>query len=129
MGDGVKFSDKLRPFPLAPPVLNEDPGEYEEFVLPEVKELTPEELKQKVEECYEEVWGKVVSDAEEGVASLDDAKKVFAELKARVNGAEEAAEINEEVADGALDGAEKNDDDKVGKEAVQTLFLSNFDKL
>lgn len=29
---------------MAPPVLNEDPAEYEEFVLPVVKEMTPEEL-------------------------------------------------------------------------------------
>ena len=44
VGDGNKFSDKMRPFPLSPPVLNTDPAEYGEFVLPEVKELSPEEL-------------------------------------------------------------------------------------
>ena len=128
VGDGVKFTDKLRPFPLAPPVLNEDPGEYGEFVLPEVKELTPEEIKQKVEEGFDEAYGKVDGDGA-GAISADDAKKVFAELKAKVNGQEEPAEINEEAVDEILEGAEKNEDEKIAKEAIQALFINNFDKI
>ena len=121
VGDGIKFTDKLRPFPLAPPVLNEDPGEYGEFVLPEVKVLTPEEIKQKVDESFDEAYGKVDGDGA-GAISADDAKKVFAELKAKVNGQEEPAEVNEEAVDEILEGAEKNEDDKIAKEAVQALW-------
>ncbi len=127
VGDGIKFTDKLRPFPLAPPILNADPEEYEEFVLPEIKVLTPEEIKQKVEESFDELWGK--AGCEGDAASADDAKKVFAELKGRVNGAEEAAEVNEEAVDEILGGADKDDDDKIAKAAIQALFINNFEKI
>ena len=48
MGDALKFTDKVRPFPLSPPVLNMDPAEYDEFVLPEIKVLSPEEIAEKI---------------------------------------------------------------------------------
>jgi len=62
VGNGVKFSDEVRPFPISPPVLNLDPEEYGEFVMPDVKEFTPEEIKKKVEECFDEIWAKYDAD-------------------------------------------------------------------
>lgn len=59
VGDGTKFSDKMRPFPLSPPILNEDPTEYGEFVLPEVKEISPEELQAQIEAFFEEKWTEI----------------------------------------------------------------------
>jgi len=97
VGDGAKFTDKLRPFPLSPPVLNEDPSEFGEFVLPEVKEVSPEELQAQIEAAFEESWGGIDSEGA-GNLGVDDVKKIAAEIKAKMS-AQEEAEINEEAFD------------------------------
>ena len=43
VGDGLKFDHKLKPFPLEPPKMNDDDDEYEEFVLPDVKDVSEQE--------------------------------------------------------------------------------------
>jgi len=58
VGNGLKFSDKMSPFPQCPPVLNMDPAEYGEFVLPEIKVLSEEELLAEVENNFNECWDK-----------------------------------------------------------------------
>ena len=85
MGSGLKFSEKVKPFPVCPPELIVDPAEYGEFILPEIKVLTPEELKKELAKHYEECWEKVDAD-DDGNISKDDAKKVAAEIKAKMLG-------------------------------------------
>ena len=128
VGDGSKFSDKLKPFPLSPPVLNMDPTEYGEFVLPEIKVLTAEEIYAKIDADFDEVWGKHDTD-DAGFLGQDDIKKVAADIKAKVNGQEEAAEVNEEVVDSAFEKEEKNEDDKVAKDAVKNMMKAIFEQL
>ena len=121
VGDGNKFTDKMRPFPVKPPTLNLDPTEYGEFVLPEIKVMTPEEIKQKIGEAYDECWAKI--DGEDtGVMSLDDFKKLAAEIKAKVNGQEEPAEVSEEVADAAFNEGEKNEEGNMAKDFVKHIL-------
>jgi len=113
---------------VKPPTLNLDPTEYGEFVLPEIKVLTPEEIKQKIGEVYDECWAKI--DGEDtGVMSLDDFKKLAAEIKAKVNGQEEPAEVSEEVADAAFNEGEKNEEGNMAKDFVKHILTQCFDKL
>ena len=116
MGEGIKFTDKLRPFPLTPPMLNMDPVEYGEFVLPEVKVFTPEEITAHVEGCFEELWGKLEAD-EEGV-SKDDFKAMAGEMKGRLYEKGEPMEINEE----AFDAMCQELDEKIKKDEAQVLL-------
>ena len=128
VGDGTKKTEKLQPFPLLPPSLNLDPEEYGEFILPEIKELTPEEIKSKIEEMYDELWAK--HDSEEGgVLALDDIKKLAAEAKAKVEGKEEPGEIKEEAIDAAFEAGEKNEDGNMAKDNVKQLLIECYDKL
>ena len=128
VGDGSKFSDKLKPFPLAPPQLNMDPVEYGEFVLPEIKVLTFEEIGQKIEADFDEIWGKHDTD-DSGFLAEDDIKKLAADIKAKVNGKEEAEEVNEQAVAEAFGQAEKNEDDKLGKDLVKTIMINIFEQL
>ena len=118
----------MRPFPLSPPTLNEDPSEYGEFVLPEVKEVSPEELQAQIETAFDECWAGIDT---EGAGNLgtDDVKKLAGEVKAKVNGAEEAAEINEEAFDEAFGDVEKNEDGNVEKDACKAFLVANLSKL
>lgn len=97
VGTGLKFTEKVNPFPLSPPMLTSDPEEYGEFVLPEVKVLTPEELKAEIMKHYDECWSKQEAD-ENGNLGEDELKKVAADVKAKMNEKEED-EINEEAFD------------------------------
>mmetsp|Transcript_30633 Transcript_30633/g.37854 ORF Transcript_30633/g.37854 Transcript_30633/m.37854 type:complete len:475 (-) Transcript_30633:51-1475(-) len=127
-GDGIKFTDSPRPFPLAPPVLNLDPTEYGEFILPDIKILTPEEIKQKLEECFDDLWGKYDDDAS-GAIAVDDLKKLAAEVKGRINEAEAPIDVNEDAFEEAADALDKNDDDKVAKKAVKAMLETKFASL
>jgi len=118
----------MRPFPLSPPKLNLDPEEYGEFVLPEVKEVSPEELQAQIEAAFDECWGGVDADGA-GNLGADDVKKVAGEVKAKVNGAEEAAEINEEAFDEAFGEVAKNEEGNAEKDAVKAFLVANFAKL
>ena len=126
----MKFSGKvqLRPYPLAPPVLNDDPTEYGEFILPEVKVMTPEEITAKIEESYEELWGKY-GDNEAGAIGADEAKSLARDIKQKVTGAEEPPEINEEAFDEAFVDAQKNDEGNIEKDAMRAFIIANYDKL
>jgi len=128
VGDGTKFSDKMRPFPLSPPVLNADPGEYGEVVLPEVKELSPEELQAQIDAAFDECWGGIDTEGA-GNISADDVKKLAGEVKTKMAGAEEPVEINEEVFDEAFGDVEKNEEGNVGKEACKAFISANINKL
>ena len=101
VGNGLKFSEKLRPFPLSPPELNQDPAEYGEFVLPEPKVLSQEEIVTKVGDVFDEVWGKYDSvfdgGEESGTIEFDDTAKLAADIKGKINGSEEPLDVNTEV--------------------------------
>ena len=126
----MKFSGKvqLRPYPLSPPILNDDPTEYGEFILPDVKELTPEEIAAKIEESYEELWGKHDGDAA-GAIGADEAKSLAKDIKGKVIGAEEPPEINEEAFEEAFLDTQKNDEGNIEKDAFKAFIISFYDKL
>lgn len=50
-------------------------------------------------------------------------------MKAKVNGAEEAAEINEEAFDEAFGEVEKNEEGNVAKDACKAFIVANLAKL
>ena len=95
VGEGNKFSDSMRPFPLSPPVLNLDPTEYGEFVLPEIKVLTAEEISTKLNECFDELFAKFDEDGE-GAMPTDAVKALTSEVKGRINGNDGPMDLNEE---------------------------------
>ena len=128
MGDGIKFTDALRPFPLTPPVLNLDPQEYGEFVLPEVKEMSAAEIYAKIDECYDELWARFDTEGE-GEITVDDLKKLAAEVKGRVYGGDMAMDVNEEAMEEIVERLDKTEDDKVSKEATKALIESKFTTL
>lgn len=121
VGEGIKFTDKLRPFPLSPPILNLDPTEYGEFILPEVKVFTPEDISAKVNECFDEIWTKLDVDAADAL-SKDDLKALIGEVKARLHGKEEPMDVNEDEFAACV----KDIDDTVKKEDAKMML---FDKL
>ena len=127
VGNAMKFSGKeqLRPYPLSPPILNEDPTEYGEFILPDIKELTPEEITAKIEESYDELWGKYEGDA----IGADEAKSLARDIKGKVTGVEEPPEINEEAFEEAFNEAQKNDEGNIEKDACRAMIISIYDKL
>ena len=127
VGDGAKFSDKLRPFPLSPPILNEDPSEYAEFVLPEIKEVSPEELQAQIEAAFEESWIGIDTESA-GNLGPDDVKKIAAEVKAKVSGQEGEAEINEDAFESAFGDVEKNDEGNADKGACKNFIVTNLAK-
>lgn len=119
----------MRPFPLSPPTLNQDPTEYGEFILPEVKEVSPEELQAQIEAAFEECWAGIDTEGA-GNMGVDDVKKLAGEVKAKINGAEESpAEINEEAFDEAFSEVEKNDDGNAEKEACKAFLVANIANL
>ena len=128
MGDGIKFTDALRPFPLTPPVLNLDPQEYGEFVLPEVKEMSAAEIYAKIDECYDELWARFDTEGE-GEITVDDLKRLAAEVKGRVYGGDMAMDVNEEAMDEIVERLDKTEDDKVTKDASKALIESKFTTL
>ena len=127
VGEGTKY-EELRPFPLMPPVLILDPTEYGEFVLPEVKVLTPEEIKAKISACYDELWDKLDAD-KAGHLGAEALKKLAGELKAKINDKEEAMEVNEEAFDAALEPVAKDEDGNVTKVAAKAFLMANVEKL
>lgn len=123
VGEGIKFSDKLRPFPLAPPVLNLDPVEYGEFVLPEVKVFMLEEVAAKVNECFDEIWAKF--DAEGEGLSKDDFKVFVSEMKARLHGKEEPMDVVEDE----FAACTKDIEDKITKENAHEILINKLGSL
>lgn len=107
--------------------MNEDPSEYGEFVLPEIKEVSPEEIQAQLEAAFEECWGGLDADGA-GNLGTDDVKKLAAEVKAKMTGAEEA-EINEEAFDEAFGAVEKTEDGNTEKDKCKAFFIANFAKL
>ena len=83
VGNGQKFDEKTKPFPRFPPVLNQDPVEYGEYIPPVIKVLSPEEIIAKIESNFEECWNKFDS-KRDGNLGADDIKKVVAAIKAKV---------------------------------------------
>lgn len=128
VGSGLKMTDKVKPFPVCPPVLNTDEEEYGEFVLPEIKVISPEELRAEIEKHFEECWSKQEAD-ESGNLGDEDLKKVAGEIKAKMTGQEDAVEINEEAFDEAWAAVDKSEDGKVGKDAAKTLICNVYEKL
>jgi len=124
VGEGAKFCDKKRPFPLSPPILNLDPEEYGEFVLPEIKVFTPEDISAKVTECFEDLWAKADGEGE-GAISKDDLKAMAGELKARLHGKDEPMEINE----AEFKTAVTSEEDTVKKEDALAMFKSKLASL
>ena len=130
VGNAMKFSGKvqLRPYPLSPPILNEDPTEYGEFVLPDIKEMTPEEITAKIEESYDELWGKY-DGGDAGSIGGDEAKSLARDIKAKVTGAEEPPEINEDAFEEAFSEAQKNDEGNIEKDAYRAFIIAIYDRL
>ena len=128
VGEGNKYTDALRPFPLSPPVLNLDPTEYGEFVLPEIKELTPEEITAKLNEVFDELWAKY-DEAGTGSIEADDLKKLAADVKGRVNGNDVPIDVEEAGFADAEASLAKNDDDKYEKKDVKTMLDIRFSSL
>lgn len=56
-------------------------------------------------------------------------KKLAGEIKAKMNGAEEAAEINEEAFDEAFGDVVKNEEGNAEKDACKAFFVANLAKL
>ena len=132
VGDGIKFTDKLRPFPLSPPTLNNDPEEYGEFVLPEVKVLSPEEIQEKITQVYDDCWGKYDSKwngEESGAIELDDVKKLAADIKAKVEGKEEPGEVNDAAIEEAFADCEKDEEGNIGMATCKSLLISIYPNL
>ena len=107
VGNGQKFDEKTKPFPQFPPVLNQDPVEYGEYVLPEIKVMSPEEIRAKIENNFNDCWVKL-DQKRVGNLGADDIKKVATAIKAKVT-EKPQAEINEEAFDEAFEGVEKNE--------------------
>ena len=130
VGNAMKFSGKvqLRPYPLSPPILNDDPTEYGEFILPDIKELTPEEIAAKIEESYDELWGKY-DGGDAGAIGADDAKSLARDIKGKVTGAEEPPEINEDAFEEAFVDTQKNDEGNIEKDACKAFIISIYEKL
>ena len=126
VGEGCKFSDELRPFPLAPPSLNVDPVEYGEFVLPVVKVITKEMIKEAFAKNYDNLWDTVHRGKDNGL-TVETIKKLAGELKAKIHEKEDAMEVAEEAFDAAFENAEKDEDDKVAKAAAQTILIALFE--
>ena len=126
----MKFSGKvqLRPYPLSPPILNDDPTEYGEFILPDIKELTPEEIAAKIEESYDELWGKY-DGGDAGAIGADEAKSLARDIKGKVTGAEEPPEINEDAFEEAFVDTQKNDEGNIEKDACKAFIISIYGKL
>ena len=123
VGSGIKFTDKLRPFPLSPPVLNLDPTEYGEFILPEVKVFTPEEVAAKVNECFDELWAKF--DAQNEGLGKDEFKLFCSELKAKLHEKEEPMDVVEEEFNACAGDIE----DKITKDDAQALMIAKLGTL
>lgn len=71
-----------------------DPAEYGEFVLPEIKVFTNEDIDAKVNEFFSALWIKLDT-ANAGTLSKDDLKTLVGEMKARLHDKEEPMEVNE----------------------------------
>ena len=131
VGDGIKFTDKVKPYPMAPPTLTEDLEEYGEFVLPVIKEMTPEELaalKAKINGAVTEQWDSIEKEEEQTGINADGVKKLLSQVKAKIDEKEDF-EVNEEVFDEAFEAAPKDDDGNLSKEATQALINSIWAKL
>ena len=90
--------------------------------------MTPEEITAKIEESYDELWGKY-DGGEAGAIGGDEAKALARDIKGKVTGAEEPPEINEEAFEEAFGDAQKNDDGNIEKDAFRALIISIYDKL
>lgn len=128
VGSGLKMTDKVKPFPVCPPILITDDEEYGEFVLPEIKVLSPEELVAEIEKHFEECWSKQEAD-EDGKLGDDDIKKVAGDIKGKMDGKEEGVEINEEAFDSAYGAIEKSEEGKIGKDAAKAFICHIYEKL
>ena len=127
VGDGLKFSEAFRPFQLSPPVLNDDLSEYGEFVLPEIKVLSPAEIRVEIGKHYDQLWSKYDEEGT-GEVAAEEIKKLAADLKAKLTGKEEA-EVDEEAIEKALAGVEKDDDGKVKKDTCKNFLVDIYNSL
>lgn len=122
VGDGHKRCDRVKAFPLEPPRMNADEEEYGEFILPEVKNLSPEELKEAVSKLVDELW------ADKDSGSLDDMKTLAAEVKAKMTGAE-SAEIAEDALEDVFNVASRDDDGNVSREEAKSVLATAYKQL
>ena len=110
---------------MSPPVLTEDPAEYGEFVLPEIKVWTPEELEAEINKQGDALWAKH-DESGEGL-DWDKLKALAGEIKAKVD-EKETYEIEDEKWD-AVKEAEGGGEDPKSKDESMRIIRANFEKI
>jgi hypothetical protein len=112
VGNGLKFDQKLKPFPLQPPVFGEDVEEYEEVVI----DFGPvNEIEKIIIDCTEQIWAQYDTD-NSGSLEMEECQKFFADMLGQLDQKIDGDQLKDkETLQAAFDAIDKDGNGRIVK--------------
>ena len=114
VGDGLKFEQKVKPFPMHPPSFDLDEEEYEEFVLPTVDEKDMDPLTAALVGAVEEIWDQFDTDGS-GTLEQEEAEKFFQEMLSQIMANEKTSSLDKDTLQSAFEAIDKDGNGRITK--------------